>query len=263
MEAFSMVRRAQCVLFTSFYELEPQIIDALREHLHCPVYPVGPCIPHMMLDDQPAAAPSGSNIDYIRWLNSQPKQSVLYVSLGSFLSISGTQMDEIAMGLNLSGIPFLWVARGDSSRLQEMVGGMGVVVPWCDQLKVLSHPSVGGFLTHCGWNSVLEAVFCGLPMLTFPIFWDQVTDSRLVVDEWKVGLSLRGEAAGRSDGMVRREEIALVVRKLMDMDGTESKEMRRRAAELREFARRAIGAGGSSSENLESLVRGLGQGNGF
>ena len=259
LDAISMVRRAQCILFTSFYELESQIIDTLKEELHCPVYPIGPSIPHMMLEEKLSSSPNGSNIDYIGWLNSQPKRSVLYVSLGSFLSVSGSQMDEIAMGLGLSGVRFLWVARGDSSRLQEMVGSMGIVVPWCDQLKVLSHPSVGGFLTHCGWNSTMEGVFCGVPMLTCPIFWDQPPDSRLIVDEWKVGLSLRGEV-GR-EGVVGQEEIALVVKRLMDLDGTEGKEMRKRVGELRDSARQAIAAGGSSSENLDSFARGLMQGN--
>lgn len=259
LEAFSMVRRAQCVLFTSFYELEAQVIDALRENLRCPVYAVGPSIPYTMLDEKPTTSPDGSINDHLQWLDSQPKQSVLYVSLGSFLSVSGTQMDEIAMGLSLSGVRFLWVARGDSSRLQEMVGGMGIVVPWCDQLRVLSHHSVGGFLTHCGWNSTLEAVYCGVPMLTFPIFWDQPIDSRLIVDEWKVGLSLKEEVC--KEDLVGRDDIALVVKRLMDLDGTEGKEMRRRVAELRDFAHRAVSAGGSSSQNLDSVVKGLLQGN--
>ncbi|ONK78484.1 uncharacterized protein A4U43_C02F19250 [Asparagus officinalis] len=256
LEAFSMVRRAQCILFTSFYELESQIIDALREQLHCPVYTIGPSIPFMHLRD------NNNNIDHIQgWLNSQPKKTVLYVSLGSFLSVSVAQMDEIATGLRLSGVRFMWVARGDSSsRLQEMVGDMGIIVPWCDQLKVLNHDSIGGFLTHCGWNSTLEGVFCGVPMLTFPIFWDQPVASRLVVDEWKIGLNLRGDA-GR-EGVVGREEIALLVKKLIDSDGDDSRDIRRRAAGLRGSARRAISAGGSSSENLDSFVRDLMKGSG-
>ncbi|XP_020252282.1 UDP-glycosyltransferase 87A2-like [Asparagus officinalis] len=152
-----MVRKANCILFTSFYELGAQVIDTLREQLHCPVYTIGPSIPYMHLED------TNNNIDHIEeWLDSQPKESVLYISLGSFLSVSGAQMDEIAVGLKLSGARFVWVVRGDfSSRLREMAGEMGIIVPWCNQLKVLNHRSIGGFLTHCGWNSTSEGVFCG------------------------------------------------------------------------------------------------------
>ncbi|KAJ6804818.1 indole-3-acetate beta-glucosyltransferase isoform X1 [Iris pallida] len=260
LQALSTVRKADSVLFTSFYELEARVFDALRSNIPVPVYPVGPSIPYMLLDEKRTVVkPSGSAApDYVEWLDSQPDGSVLYVSLGSFLSVSGAQMDEIAMGLSLSGTRFLWVARSESSRLRETVGDAGLIVPWCDQLRVLGHASVGGFLTHCGWNSTLEGVFSGLPMLTFPIFWDQPIDSRLIVDEWKIGLNLRGGVGTEEGGgvvVVGREEIAGVVKRVMDLEGDESKAMRRRAAELRSAARRAVEAGGSSSTNLECFIR--------
>lgn len=260
LESLSWARKAQCVLLSSFYELEARVIDALRAELPCPVYPVGPTIPYIMLQEKPCKQlqPYSSSMDCFVWLDSQPKNSVLYVSLGSFLSVSGPQMDEMALGLRASGSRFLWVARDNSSRMQEMIGGMGLVVPWCDQLRVLCHTSVGGFLTHCGWNSTLEGMFAGVPMLTYPIFWDQQVDSRLIVDEWKVGLSVKEEA--EREDFVGREEIAEIVKRLMDSDGTESKEMRRRAMELREASRRAIKEGGSSYANLGSFVRDLMQG---
>lgn len=256
LEAFSWVRKAQCVLFTSFYELEACVIDALRAEFSCPVYPVGPSIPYMTLEEKPKKPIllDGSEKDYFNWLDSQPKNSVLYVSLGSFLSVSSSQLDEIAMGLHASETRFLWVARGDSSRVQEMSGVMGLVLPWCDQLKVLCHPSVGGFLTHCGWNSTLESVFAGVPMLTFPLAWDQPPDSRLIVDAWKVGLSLK-EKVGK-DNVVGREQIAKTIKRLME-DTVESREIRRRAAELRAASHRAIEEGGSSCTNFNSFVRDL------
>ncbi|XP_010922028.1 UDP-glycosyltransferase 87A2 [Elaeis guineensis] len=256
LDAFSWVRKARCVLFTSFFELEACVIDALRAELSCPVYPVGPSIPYMTLKEKPKKPVllNGSDKDCFDWLDSQPKNSVLYVSLGSFLSVSSSQLDEIAMGLRASETRFLWVARGDSSRVQEMSGALGLVVPWCDQLKVLCHPAVGSFLTHCGWNSTLEGVFAGVPMLTFPISWDQPPDSRLIVDEWKVGLSLK-EKMGK-DNVVGREEIAKTIKRLME-DTVESREIRRRAAELREASHRAIEEGGSSCTHINSFVRDL------
>ncbi|GJM92819.1 hypothetical protein PR202_ga09323 [Eleusine coracana subsp. coracana] len=128
-EAFLNVRKAQCVLFTSFYELEAYAIN----------------------------------------------------------------LDEIAMGLHDSAVSFFWVARdkATTNSLQQIAGHKGLVVPWCDQLKVLCHPAVGGFLSHCGWNSILEAVFAGVPLLAFPIVWDQLVNGRLVADEWKIGINLR------------------------------------------------------------------------
>ena len=96
---------------------------------------------------------SDYNVDYLNWLDHQPSMSVLYISLGSFLSVSCTQMNEIVTALNTSGVCYLWVVRGEVSWLKEKCGDRGLVVPWCDQLKVLSHPSVGGFWSHCGWNS--------------------------------------------------------------------------------------------------------------
>ncbi|KAJ0980857.1 hypothetical protein J5N97_009112 [Dioscorea zingiberensis] len=246
LESFIWVRRAQGVLFTSVYELEPRIMDSLKTKLSCPLYTVGPCIPYLSLKDKPG------NSDYMQWLDSQPPNSVLYLSLGSFLSVSSGQMDEIVTGLHASGIRFLWVARGDASRVQAMTGGSGMVVQWCDQLKVLCHPSIGGFFTHCGWNSTVECVFAGLPMLAFPLFWDQQTNSRLIVNEWRIGLNVKEEIG--AGYLVGGESIAKVAKRLMDLEGLESKEMRRRAIELREVVRGAVEEGGSSYCNISAFV---------
>lgn len=142
LEAISLVPKSHCLLFTSFYELENNVIDCLRAKLQLPIYHVGPTIPYMTLQDLLPKATDHSNMDYFVWLDSQQKSSVLYISLGSFLSVSGPQMDEIAIGLRTSGVCFLWVARRDAMRLQEVSGSMGLVVPWCDQLTVLCHSSV-------------------------------------------------------------------------------------------------------------------------
>ncbi|RWR76051.1 UDP-glycosyltransferase 87A1 [Cinnamomum micranthum f. kanehirae] len=125
-------------------------------------------------------------------------------------------MDEIAIGLKTSGVRFLWVARGDATRLQELSGDMGLVVPWCDQLRVLCHSAVGGFLTHCGWNSTMESVYAGVPMLTFPIFWDQIPNAKLIVEDWKVGLRLKQENGQKN--LVQGQEIAQTVKRFMDLD---------------------------------------------
>lgn len=253
LEAISMAAKANCLLFTSFYELENHVIDSLREKLPLPIYHVGPTIPYMTLQDMPPKATDHSNMDYFDWLDSQPKSSVLYVSLGSFLSVSGPQMDELAIGLRASAVRFLWVARGDAARLQEVSGSMGLVVRWCDQLRVLCHSSVGGFLTHCGWNSTMESVYAGVGMLTFPIFWDQIPNAKLIVEDWKIGLPLKQEVGPKN--VVRGQEIARMVKRLMDLDGDEGKELRRRVGEVKAACERATEKGGSTETNLRSFVK--------
>lgn len=254
MEAFELVRKAQCVLFTSFHELEVQVVEALMYVLPLPVYSIGPAIPHL-----PTALDNSNEQDYyLKWLDAQPESSVLYVSLGSFLSVSKEQMEEILDGLRDSGVRYLLISRGDTSGQkgtlsdEEMKSTNSLVVPWCDQLRVLCHSSVGGFWTHCGWNSTLEGVYSGVPMLTFPIFFDQIPNRKLIVDDWKVGMKVTG-----AEKLVTRHEIAKIVEKFMDLDegNEECKYMRRRSNELKESCRKASAAGGSSDKNLNAFIK--------
>lgn len=237
-------------------ELEPEAIDSLKSSFPFPVYTIGPAIPYLELQQgHDHHHHQHHNLDYLNWLDSQPPESVLYISLGSFLSVSNAQMDEIVSALNSSGIRFLWVARGEASRLNEKCGGeKGLVVPWCDQLKVLSHSSVGGFWSHCGWNSVLEAVFAGVPILTFPLFLDQVPNRSMIVDEWRNGWRIERSEL-ESEVMVRKDEIAEVVGRFMDVESREGKEIRERAREMKRICEQAIAKGGSSDVNLDAFLR--------
>lgn len=249
-QAFSWFAGSQALLFTSFYELDSGAIDTLRSTFSIPIYPLGPSIPYMTLNTE-------TKDSYIRWLDTQPLCSVLYVALGSFASVSSDQMTELAVGLQKSGVRFLFVVREDGEKMQELCeGGMGVIIPWCDQLKVLCHPSVGGFLTHCGWNSVLEGVYAGVPMLAFPLIWDQYPNSKLIVDKWRIGLRLKDENVGDHE-VVASEEIARMVKQLMEGESVESKEVRRKAKELKEMCRMAIDEGGSLSRNLDGFVQSI------
>jgi UDP:flavonoid glycosyltransferase YjiC (YdhE family) len=252
-ELFADVRKAQCVLFTSFHELEPCAIDAIAESLPCPVYPLGPSIPLML-------PLNGDNKvhdeEQRKWLDAQPENSVLYVSFGSYLSMPPSQFEEVAMGLRDSGVSFFWVARDKAAGLREKYGGdKGIAVPWCEQQKVLRHPAVGGFLSHCGWNSVLEAVCAGVPLLAFPVAWDQLVNARMAADEWKVGIDLREQRD--EDGTVSRAAISAAVRRLMDSDSGAGQEMRSRAAELSHVAHSAVKEGGSSHRSLTGFLEDL------
>ena len=257
LEMCSWVPKAQYLVFTSVYELEHEALDALKRKFSFPVYTLGPTIPYFNLGDESKVATTHSDLNYMKWLDSQSKASVLYVSLGSFLSVSSAQMDEIAAGLRSSGVRFLWVGRDKASQLQEGCGDGGLVVPWCDQLKVLSHSSVGGFWSHCGWNSTLEAVFAGVPMLTFPIFWDQVPNSKKIVEDWKIGWRVKREVGWQN--LVTREEISGLVKRFMELESMEVKEMRKRAKDLEEVCRGAIANGGSTDTNLDAFLSHISQ----
>ncbi|CAL8998909.1 unnamed protein product [Prunus brigantina] len=250
LESVASLSKAQWLLLPSVYELEAQVIDALRANTSIPVYHIGATIPHSKVeaDSRPSEA------HYFDWLDKQPSGSVLYVSQGSLHSAPKAQMDEIADGLRESKVRFFWVAREAASELKERCGEMGIVVPWCDQLRVLCHDSIGGFWSHCGWNSTSEAVFAGLPMLTFPIYWDQVPNSKMIVEDWKIGWRVKKNGVGEEESLVGREEIAGIVTRFMDLESEEGKEMRSKARELRDTYRQAIRKGGSTYANLEAFV---------
>ncbi|RYR79522.1 hypothetical protein Ahy_A01g004330 isoform B [Arachis hypogaea] len=271
----NLVSKAQCLMFTTAYELEPQAVDALRSKYNIPVYPVGPSVPFFKLKPKNTTLAqsngdsfaSNANLisnghahnheeeqtpEYFKWLDCQPDGSVLYISQGSFLSVSSAQMDEIVAGIRDSGVSYLWVARGETTKLNGCLGEQGIVVPWVEQLKVLCHPAIGGFWSHCGWNSSLEAAFSGVPVLTYPIFWDQVPNSKRFVEDWRAGWGVRKKIG--KENFVSREEICDLVRRFMDGENNEIKEMRKRALELREACQKAISPGGSTETNLDSFI---------
>ncbi|GMY10521.1 UDP-Glycosyltransferase superfamily protein [Fagus crenata] len=135
LECISLVSKAQYLLFTSVHELEAQVIDTLKAKLHIPVYPIGSAIPYLEFEKTSSITNANNVVNYFQWLDSQPPSSVLYISLGSFLSISNAQMDEIVGGIRDSGVRYLWISRGENDQFKDGCGDMGLVVPWCDQLK--------------------------------------------------------------------------------------------------------------------------------
>ncbi|KAK3009708.1 hypothetical protein RJ639_013757 [Escallonia herrerae] len=251
LKAFSYATKGQGLIFTSFYELEPHTINSLTAELHIPIYTIGPAIPYLSLKDPSSMSIPIYDEECFKWLDLQPEASVLYVSMGSFLSASNEQMHELSNGLSASGFRYLWVARDEAMSLPESCGTNGLVVPWCEQLRVLCHSSVGGFLTHCGWNSTMESIYAGIPMLTFPLAADQHHNCELIVEGWKIGLELKSNVG--ADNVVGREEISNNVKRLMDQNGEEGKQLRRRAKELQETCQRAIEKGGSTDCNSNAF----------
>ncbi|KAJ4723800.1 Glycosyltransferase [Melia azedarach] len=179
--------------------------------------------------------------------------SVVVASFGSLVGHKEEQMKELAWGLKRSNSHFLWVvceleAEKLPSNFSEETSERSLVVSWSPQLEVLPHRSVGCFMTHCGWNSTIEALRLGVPMVAMPEWTDQTTNAKFVADVWQVGVWLRID----EKGVVRREEIELCIREVME--GERGKHIRRNSEMWKELAKEAVDNGGSSDNNVEEFV---------
>ncbi|PON42236.1 UDP-glucuronosyl/UDP-glucosyltransferase [Parasponia andersonii] len=260
-------RLADGIMVNSFRELEPGPVTNLSksEPGKPPVYPVGP-----LVNVEPSTKGDESNC--LTWLDKQPHGSVLFVSFGSGGTLSSQQINELALGLELSEQRFLWVVRrpndstanatyfsvagqNDSSfdflpnGFLERTEGRGLVVPsWAPQAQILAHGSTGGFLTHCGWNSTLESVVNGVPLVAWPLYAEQKMNALMLTQEIKV--ALRPKAA--ENGVVQRDEIAKVVKSLIE--GEEGKKLRNRMKDLKEAGAKALSQDGSSTKALSEVA---------
>ncbi|KAM0843079.1 hypothetical protein ACQ4PT_057946 [Festuca glaucescens] len=148
-------------------------------------YFLGPLSPRGAEDDDHATAGDSPCID---WLDSKPDRSVVYLCFGTLTHVSEAQLDELALGLEASGKPFLWVVRAAEKWTppegwEGRVGNRGsFLTAWAPQTAILGHPAVGAFVTHCGWNSVLETVAAGVPVLTWPMVFEQFIIERLLLE---------------------------------------------------------------------------------
>ena len=265
---------SECVLFNSFAALEGEVLDAMAGDLNSKVFAVGPLIlsrPNGVEDATVAMAAAGGALREedpvaLSWLDGRNPNSVLFVSFGSMATVSVEQMAEFAHGLEMSGHAFLWVVRsdtitGDASKEFETMFSefvtrtrdRALLVPWAPQTAVLSHPSVAAFLTHCGWNSTIESIASGVPMLGWPRFADQTTNCHYITQVWKIGLELQPDDGAT---IVTKEEVERKVRKMMAMEGmhVEVDEIRTNSRNLEMAAQKAVARGGSSHAALAKFV---------
>lgn len=208
--------------------------------------------------------------DCIQWLDSQAPASVLYVSFGSQNTITRSQMMALARGLEACGRPFIWVVRPpigfnlDESFRQEWLPEefearmrhtkQGLLVrKWAPQLEILSHKSTGAFLSHCGWNSVLESLSCGVPMIGWPLAAEQFYNSKMLAEELGVGV----EIARGLESEIASEDVASMVELVMGGDdrGEEMKEKAERCAEMMKDATRDGDVSGSSINSIDDFIR--------
>ncbi|CAK9149138.1 unnamed protein product [Ilex paraguariensis] len=255
------------VLVNSFDALEPEALKAIDKYN---LIGIGPLIPSAFLDGkEPSDTSFGGDLfqksnSYAEWISSKPKSSVVYVSFGSILSLPRKQMEEIARGLLESCRPFLWVIKvkenGEEEKEEDKLSCMeeleqqGMIVPWCSQLEVLSHPSLGCFVTHCGWNSTVESLVSGVPMVAFPQWTDQGTNAKMIEDVWKRGVRVKPNEEGTVEGGELKRCIEMVMG-----GGDRAEELRRNAEKWKDLARDAMKDGGSSAKNLKAFVLEIGE----
>ncbi|XP_058191243.1 scopoletin glucosyltransferase-like [Rhododendron vialii] len=258
-------------IVNSFYELEREYADYYRDVLKRRVWHIGPVsLCNREIEDK-AQRGKEASIDKhescLKWLGSKKPNSVIYICFGSLVKFDVSQLYEIAMGLESSGQQFIWVVmRGENENeseewlpegFEERMKDKGLIIRgWAPQVLILDHDAVGGFLTHCGWNSTLEGISAGVPMVTWPMFAEQFYNEKLVTEVLRIGVSIGALKWNffTVSGVVMREQIGKAVRRVMV--GEDAEEMRNRAQEFKEMAKKAVEEGGSHT-NLNDLIHEL------
>ncbi|KAL3752331.1 hypothetical protein ACJRO7_013048 [Eucalyptus globulus] len=269
------------IIVNTCESLESRIIRVIKEGLCVPdrptppIFAVGPLVESKVDGDEGGGDTTERRHECLSWLDSQPSRSVVFLCFGSQGRFSAAQLKEMASGLERSGVRFLWVVRpppqdasakstsgsndGDDTSIEKFMPegflertrerGM-VVKSWAPQIQVLSHQSVGGFVTHCGWNSIIEAVHAGVPMVAWPLYAEQKVNRAFLVEDAALALPLSMSDEDRS---VSADELAKQVTELMEGSG-EGKVVRERVLAAREGMVEALSDGGSSQVSLAAVA---------
>ncbi|XP_020212472.1 UDP-glycosyltransferase 73C6 [Cajanus cajan] len=262
------------IIMNSFEELEPAYARDYKKVRGEKVWCIGP-VSLVNKDHLDKAQRGRGSIDvspHVKWLDCQKPGSVIYACLGSLCNLTPPQLIELGLALEASERPFIWVIREGSHSeglekwineygFEERTNGRSLLIRgWAPQLLILSHPAIGGFITHCGWNSTLEAICSGVPMVTWPLFADQFLNESLVVHVLKVGVTVGAKSPvtwGKEEEigvMVKKEDVERAIMELMD-ETSESEERRKRVREFADKAKRAVEKGGSSHSNVNLLIQ--------
>ncbi|KAJ0239821.1 hypothetical protein HA466_0225440 [Hirschfeldia incana] len=259
LQQFTNFQKANFVPVNTFQELELHEKELLSKVCH--MLTIGPTVPSMYLDQ---IIKSDTNYDLnlfdskdaafcTSWLNTRPHGSVVYVAFGSIAKLNNVQMEELALAI--SNFSFMWVVR-DSEEAQLPLGFLetldkdkSLVLKWSPQLEVLSNKAIGCFLTHCGWNSTLEGLAIGVPMVAMPQWIDQPMDAKYIQDVWKTGVRVKID---NESGIAKREEIEFSIKEVME--GEKSKEMKKYAKKWRDLAVKSLSEGGSTDINIDKFV---------
>ncbi|XP_004237926.2 7-deoxyloganetin glucosyltransferase [Solanum lycopersicum] len=249
---------ASAIVVNSFEALEKEVLESLQT-LVPPVYVIGPLNLLVKHVDDKDLADLGSNLwkeepKCLEWLDSKKPNSVVYVNFGSITVMTMNHLIEFAWGLANSQLDFLWIIRPDVVLGEEAIlppefleetKERGMLASWCQQEKVLNHPAIGGFLTHSGWNSTLESISNGVPMICWPFFAEQPTNCWFCCTKLGIGMEINNN--------VKRDEVEALVRELMT--GEKGKEMKNKATEWKKLAEEAAAKpAGSSYVNIDKLI---------
>uniref|UniRef100_A0ACD5VYE7 Uncharacterized protein n=1 Tax=Avena sativa TaxID=4498 RepID=A0ACD5VYE7_AVESA len=263
-------------VINSFEELETLYIESFKQVTRKKVWTIGPmCLCHRDINTM-ATRGNKASVDEaqcLKWLDSMKPGSVIFVSFGSLATTSPQQLVELGLGLEASKKPFIWVIKAGAKSpevedwlangFEERVKDRGMIIRgWAPQVMILWHQAIGGFMTHCGWNSTIEGICAGVPMITWPHFGEQFLNEKLVVDVLKTGLEVgvKGVTHWRNEQqevMVTRDVVETTVYNLMD-GGQTAEELRMRAKDYAIKARRAFSEEGSSYNNIKLLIQEIG-----
>ncbi|XP_075084419.1 7-deoxyloganetic acid glucosyltransferase-like isoform X2 [Nicotiana tabacum] len=257
--ATQLTKSAHGLILNTFEELEGPALAQITNNIS-KLYTIGPL--HVQLKARVATnikltCTSSSSLweedrSCIVWLDQQPFKSVIYVSFGSMTVLTRDQFMEFLHGFVNSGKPFLWVVRPKSvaedyqipEELLEGTRQRGYIVEWAPQEEVLAHPAIGGFLTHSGWNSTLESIYEGVPMICWPFYADQQVNSRLVGEVWKIGLDMKDTC-----------DRVIIENMVKDLIETRKDEFAKSARLMTKLARKSVSENGSSYCNLDRLIK--------
>jgi UDP-glucosyltransferase 73C len=276
------VERAQAeadgIIINTFLELEAEYVAGFAAARDLKVWTVGPVsMYHMSRTTLASTLASRGLRDSVidpdechQWLDGKEPGSVVYVCFGSISQAEAKQVVELGLGLEASGHPFIWAVKNAGEYdetvreflrdLEARVAGRGLLLRgWAPQLLILSHDAVGGFVTHCGWNSTLEAITAGLPVVTWPHFVDQFLNEKMAVEVLGIGVSVGVKEpltyqVTKKEILVGRDVVEAAVRSVMS-GSEDAEERRRRARALASKAQLATQIGGSSHGNLQDLVK--------
>ncbi|KAF5480442.1 hypothetical protein F2P56_001191 [Juglans regia] len=263
-------KEADGIIINTFSELESHAVSSFFNGIIPPIYTVGPII------DLEGKTPSGDkqakHEEIMKWLDDQPPSSVVFLCFGSWGSFGEPQLKETALGLERSGHRFLWSVRltsqddylakpTDAQNLEQILPpgflkrtrGIGMICGWAPQVEVLAHKAIGGFVSHCGWNSILESLWHGVPIATWPLYAEQQTNAFQMVRDLGLAVELKIDYRLGSSMLVMAEEIEKAVRCLMEADS----EVRKRVKEMSEKSREAVIEGGSSYASLGRLIEAI------
>ncbi|KAL2653759.1 hypothetical protein R1flu_021887 [Riccia fluitans] len=271
-EMFSLrskqLRTVTRLIINTFEELEQNSLDTMRILLEndgtngkvpCKIFTIGPVMLFPTLPSfEITVQETGGK--YLEWLDKKPKSSVVFICFGSYAEVGPSAGMAVAKALESTEVPFLWALRLPPETRKEDVlpegfeartQGRGLIVTsWVSQQDVLLHPSIGAFLSHCGWNSFMESISAGVPILAHPLFADQHMNARHMVSTLKVAIEIKHEKEHRN-GEYTWEAVAEGIRTLMVKE--EGEHIRHNMLKLQQAALKAVAEGGSSHRSFQEL----------